>query len=120
MDIDVLDTIAQWTSSFEISGQTLEEAGYAKFADGEPNNSSTGEYCGAIYRNALYNDLLCENHYAFICEKNTDYPEVCNSANLAKDALRSIARAEPFQIGDGINSVSTETLLNANTIPGKE
>ncbi|CAH0719669.1 unnamed protein product, partial [Brenthis ino] len=53
-----------------IQGQTLTEAGYAKFAPGEPNNSTTGEFCGAVYRNGMFDDLWCENRYAFICEKD--------------------------------------------------
>ncbi|XP_045771387.1 macrophage mannose receptor 1-like isoform X1 [Maniola jurtina] len=55
-----------------IEGQTLEEAGYAKFSGGEPNNATTGEYCGAVYRSGLLDDLWCENAYAFICEKSPD------------------------------------------------
>nr|XP_034830465.1 uncharacterized protein LOC117987550 isoform X1 [Maniola hyperantus] len=55
-----------------IEGQTLEEAGYAQFSGGEPNNATTGEYCGAVYRNGKFDDLWCENPYAFICEKNPD------------------------------------------------
>ncbi|CAB3222948.1 unnamed protein product [Arctia plantaginis] len=62
-----------------IHGQTLNEAGYARFSPGEPNNSTTGEYCGAIYRTAYLNDLWCENEYAFICEKSKNYPSVCDS-----------------------------------------
>ncbi|XP_064071880.1 macrophage mannose receptor 1-like [Vanessa tameamea] len=53
-----------------IEGQTLKEAGYDLFSPGEPNNSTTGEYCGSVYRTALLNDLWCENSYAFICEKD--------------------------------------------------
>ncbi|XP_075986852.1 uncharacterized protein LOC142983722 [Anticarsia gemmatalis] len=62
-----------------IHGQTLQEAGYAKFSPGEPNNSTAGEYCGSIYRTALLNDLWCEKHFAFICEKRPDFPAVCSN-----------------------------------------
>ncbi|XP_023936610.1 galactose-specific lectin nattectin-like [Bicyclus anynana] len=55
-----------------IEGDTLLQAGYSKFSGGEPNNATTGEYCGAIYRSALLDDLWCENHYAFICEKKPE------------------------------------------------
>ncbi|XP_023949387.1 macrophage mannose receptor 1 [Bicyclus anynana] len=55
-----------------IEGKTLKDAGYAKFSGGEPNNATTGEFCGAIYRSALFDDLWCENPYAFICEKKPD------------------------------------------------
>ncbi|XP_045448529.1 macrophage mannose receptor 1-like [Melitaea cinxia] len=55
-----------------IEGDTLTEAGFAKFSPGEPNNATTGEFCGAVYRNGMYDDLWCENKYAFICEKSPD------------------------------------------------
>ncbi|XP_046959960.1 secretory phospholipase A2 receptor [Vanessa cardui] len=55
-----------------IHGDTLLEAGYDKFSPGEPNNATTGEFCGAVYRNGMYDDLWCENKYAFICEKDVD------------------------------------------------
>ncbi|CAH2238339.1 jg21673, partial [Pararge aegeria aegeria] len=63
-----------------IEGQTLEEAGYAKFSGGEPNNATTGEYCGAVYRSALLDDLWCENKYAFICEMSPD-SLLCEDSN---------------------------------------
>ncbi|CAH2038132.1 unnamed protein product, partial [Iphiclides podalirius] len=54
-----------------IHGQSLAEAGYAKFAPGEPNNgTAAGEFCVGVYRSALYNDVSCESKYAFICEKS--------------------------------------------------
>ncbi|CAH2038128.1 unnamed protein product, partial [Iphiclides podalirius] len=53
-----------------IHGQTLAEAGYDKFAPGEPNNaSSSGEFCAGVFRTALFNDVPCEYKYSFICEK---------------------------------------------------
>ncbi|CAF4953801.1 unnamed protein product [Pieris macdunnoughi] len=55
-----------------INSDTLQEAGYSKFSPGEPNNGSTGEFCGAIYRNGMYNDLLCESRYVFLCEKDPE------------------------------------------------
>ncbi|XP_050553842.1 hemolymph lipopolysaccharide-binding protein-like [Spodoptera frugiperda] len=60
-----------------IHGQTLVEAGYSKFSSGEPNNSSTGEFCGSIYRNGMLNDLWCGHPKPFICEKDPKYPAVC-------------------------------------------
>ncbi|XP_047517594.1 macrophage mannose receptor 1-like [Pieris napi] len=53
-----------------INSDTLQEAGYSKFSGGEPNNATTGEFCGSIYRNGMFDDLWCENRYAFICEKD--------------------------------------------------
>ncbi|CAK1546913.1 unnamed protein product [Leptosia nina] len=53
-----------------LDGKTLTEAGYNKFSGGEPNNATTGEYCGAMYRNGMFDDLWCENGYAFLCEKD--------------------------------------------------
>ncbi|XP_026732761.1 macrophage mannose receptor 1-like [Trichoplusia ni] len=80
---------ANWGEQGElrtIHGQTLWEAGYSKFSPGEPNNATTGEYCGAIYRTSLLIDLWCNNVYAFICEKDPKYPAVCtahlNDANV--------------------------------------
>ncbi|XP_068632226.1 C-type mannose receptor 2-like [Battus philenor] len=52
-----------------IHGETLKEAGYDKFQPGEPNNSTTGEFCGGLYRTGKLDDIWCENKYAFICEK---------------------------------------------------
>ncbi|KAL0811289.1 hypothetical protein ABMA28_009703 [Loxostege sticticalis] len=64
-----------WTEHGEwrtVHGQSLKEAGYDKFSPGEPNNATTGEFCGAVYRSAMFDDLWCENQYAFICEKSPD------------------------------------------------
>lgn len=55
-----------------LPGETLKGSGYDKFSPGEPNNATTGEFCGAVYRNGMYDDLWCENKYAFICEKDPD------------------------------------------------
>jgi hypothetical protein len=55
---------------FVIVGETLDETGYSKFSTGEPNNATTGEYCGGVYRSGLLDDIWCENAYAFICEKD--------------------------------------------------
>ncbi|KAJ2940077.1 hypothetical protein O0L34_g14113 [Tuta absoluta] len=54
-----------------IHGQTLTEAGYDKFAPGEPNNF-TIQYCGGVYRTGLFDDIWCDRRTAFICEKNPD------------------------------------------------
>nr|XP_021190892.2 macrophage mannose receptor 1 [Helicoverpa armigera] len=62
-----------------IHGETLEAAGYATFAEGEPNNNPIGgDNCGSVYRNAELNDVNCEEPHAFICEKNPKYPAVCD------------------------------------------
>ncbi|KAH9644681.1 hypothetical protein HF086_011850, partial [Spodoptera exigua] len=65
---------ADWRT---IHGQTLEEAGYKKFASGEPNNATRGEYCGGILRTALLCDLWCERPAPFICEKKRNHPHIC-------------------------------------------
>ncbi|CAH1641633.1 unnamed protein product [Spodoptera littoralis] len=70
---------ADWRT---INGQTLVEAGYNKFSGGEPNNATTGESCGSMYRNGLLNDLWCEKPAPFICEKNPRYPPVCRKSEL--------------------------------------
>uniref|UniRef100_A0A2A4IYF0 C-type lectin domain-containing protein n=1 Tax=Heliothis virescens TaxID=7102 RepID=A0A2A4IYF0_HELVI len=61
-----------------IHGETLSEAGYAKFSPGEPANATPGEFCGSIYRTALLNDLWCDKPAPFICEKRPDHPAVCH------------------------------------------
>lgn len=50
--------------------QTLPEAGFTTWQDGEPNNFESREYCGALFRkNGKYNDVDCTLRYAFVCEK---------------------------------------------------
>lgn len=60
------------------TGQSLKDAGFDKFFPGEPNNG-TAEYCGSVFRNGYLNDLSCDKHFAFICEKQINYPPVCDS-----------------------------------------
>ncbi|XP_063361843.1 C-type mannose receptor 2-like [Cydia amplana] len=58
-----------------IHGQTLKEAGYDKWSNGEPANStqaSTGQYCGAVHRPGTLNDVWCNMPTPFICEKAPD------------------------------------------------
>lgn len=62
-----------------LEGQSLQEAGFAKFAEGQPDNYTTGQYCGSMYRNGLLDDNWCEEHYPFFCEKKPDYPQICDS-----------------------------------------
>ncbi|CAB3257652.1 unnamed protein product [Arctia plantaginis] len=77
------EDVADWTT---IHGKTLEEAGFAKFQEGQPSNSTTGEYCGAVYRDSFFNDVSCHKRFAFICEKSPHYPEICDSENLERQA----------------------------------
>ncbi|CAK1547067.1 unnamed protein product [Leptosia nina] len=58
-----------WTT---VHGQTLEEAGYAKFEKGQPDAAPPGEYCGGMFRGATLNDVWCHESLAFICEKTVD------------------------------------------------
>ncbi|CAB3257648.1 unnamed protein product [Arctia plantaginis] len=78
------DESADWRT---LDGHPLQEAGFAKFSPGQPDNATTGEYCGSLLRNGLLNDMLCEIHYPFICEKRPDYPEVCDIAS-AEDGTK--------------------------------
>ena len=56
---------------FLFSGQTLTEAGYNKFAAGEPNNLPPDQFCGGIYvASALLVDIYCDKTFGFFCEKN--------------------------------------------------
>ncbi|XP_026329567.1 uncharacterized protein LOC113237358 isoform X1 [Hyposmocoma kahamanoa] len=53
-----------------IFNQSLPEAGFATWQEGEPNNYDDSEYCGALFRNnGRYNDVDCAANFAFICEK---------------------------------------------------
>ncbi|XP_064293157.1 hemolymph lipopolysaccharide-binding protein-like [Plodia interpunctella] len=53
-----------------IFNQTLEEAGYAVWCEGEPNNYNNNEYCGSLLQyDGKLNDFSCTDRYAFICEK---------------------------------------------------
>ncbi|XP_045542804.1 C-type lectin domain family 10 member A-like [Papilio machaon] len=52
-----------------IFNQTLEEAGFAEWSPGEPNNASESEKCGSIFLNdAKYNDVDCSQQFAYMCE----------------------------------------------------
>ncbi|XP_028161368.1 C-type mannose receptor 2-like isoform X1 [Ostrinia furnacalis] len=61
---------------YTVHGQTIEEAGYASWAGGQPDNSrahDNGSYCGAMFRTGLLDDIWCESvPFAFICEKAPD------------------------------------------------
>ncbi|KAH9644680.1 hypothetical protein HF086_011849, partial [Spodoptera exigua] len=72
--------VGPYDKNYIMVGETLKEAGYSKFAPGEPNNASTGEFCGSISRGGLFNDLRCEIPTPFICEKKPDYPPVCSQS----------------------------------------
>ncbi|KAJ8722476.1 hypothetical protein PYW07_003656 [Mythimna separata] len=53
-----------------IFNQTLEEAGYAEWAENEPNNAMGREYCGSVFKNdGKLNDYDCTHEVGFICEK---------------------------------------------------
>ncbi|KAI5641738.1 lectin c-type domain-containing protein [Phthorimaea operculella] len=57
-----------------IFNQTLEEAGFAGWARGEPNNHNNEEYCGSIFSNVgLYNDVNCDHLFGYICEKEVPH-----------------------------------------------
>ncbi|XP_063533712.1 hemolymph lipopolysaccharide-binding protein-like [Cydia strobilella] len=59
-----------------VQGQTLEQAGYARWSGGQPDNSTSnehrGQFCGGIFRSAQLDDLWCGLPYHFICEKAPD------------------------------------------------
>lgn len=42
-----------------------------------------------MLRNGLLNDILCENHYAFICEKSPDYPLVCDNIKPLDESIHN-------------------------------
>ncbi|KAM3956936.1 uncharacterized protein ACR2FA_009055 [Aphomia sociella] len=61
---------------FTIHGETLEEAGFANFSPGQPDNAkigTLGEQCGAMFSNGLLDDIWCDNIVLpFFCEKSPD------------------------------------------------
>jgi len=48
----------------------LEQAGYTKWAFGEPTNF-IGEDCGGMNNNTELLDILCNVEYPFVCEFET-------------------------------------------------
>lgn len=61
-----------WVTLF---GESLDQAGYAKWRDGEPNNLDGGENCGSLKfypdsHEARMNDLPCDNELPYVCEFN--------------------------------------------------
>ncbi|XP_063824540.1 macrophage mannose receptor 1-like [Ostrinia nubilalis] len=57
---------------YTVHGQSIEAAGYARWADNQPSGSNLfgGAYCGAMARTGLFDDIWCESiPFAFICEK---------------------------------------------------
>ncbi|XP_034830760.1 macrophage mannose receptor 1-like [Maniola hyperantus] len=55
-----------------VHGQTLEEAGYAGWPKGQPDNASPGEYCGALFPEGMLDDYWCDRTAKFLCEKEPD------------------------------------------------
>ncbi|KOB63853.1 C-type lectin 21, partial [Operophtera brumata] len=61
-----------------IHGETLKRAGFDRFENGQPDNATRvrtgddGEYCGSIFRSGNLNDVWCNVHVPFICEKKPD------------------------------------------------
>ncbi|PSN42397.1 Hemolymph lipopolysaccharide-binding protein, partial [Blattella germanica] len=47
--------------------ETLEEAGYNKWPNSDPNGG-TSENCGVIFPNGLLGDYKCQNPRTFICQ----------------------------------------------------
>ncbi|CAH0719672.1 unnamed protein product, partial [Brenthis ino] len=58
---------------YTIHGEPIQDAGYASWSRGEPNNADLIEYCGSIYRNGLLNDEACLKKNVFICEKDVRF-----------------------------------------------
>ncbi|XP_063825026.1 C-type mannose receptor 2-like isoform X1 [Ostrinia nubilalis] len=61
---------------YTVNGQSIQSAGYASWANGQPDNTKSidnGSYCGAMFRSGLLDDVWCESvPFAFICEKAPD------------------------------------------------
>ncbi|XP_050346553.1 macrophage mannose receptor 1-like isoform X2 [Nymphalis io] len=54
-----------------IHGLKIADAGYAEWQQGQPDNSS-GQFCGAMFRNSKLDDFWCSGIAPFICEKSPD------------------------------------------------
>uniref|UniRef100_A0A1E1WP12 C-type lectin domain-containing protein n=1 Tax=Pectinophora gossypiella TaxID=13191 RepID=A0A1E1WP12_PECGO len=52
-----------------IHGQSLDEAGYNIWEPNQPDNATSGEYCGSVFRSAKLNDIWCKDPVPFFCEK---------------------------------------------------
>ncbi|KAK7789752.1 hypothetical protein R5R35_005172 [Gryllus longicercus] len=52
-----------------LTGRTLQEEGYERWANGEPNNEGGNEHCLAFDRQRLYNDEPCDTRLSFVCER---------------------------------------------------
>ncbi|RVE40792.1 hypothetical protein evm_014560 [Chilo suppressalis] len=77
---------------YTVHGQTLEEAGYSRWAPGEPNNQHApgwaGENCGSILRYTkpgagMLNDVPCNITLAFICEMKPG-SQLCDGNYMTK------------------------------------
>ncbi|CAH0398085.1 unnamed protein product [Chilo suppressalis] len=54
---------------FTVDGKRLEDAGYDRWAQNEPNNVAGTENCGSLLRNNEgFNDWPCNDYLPFVCE----------------------------------------------------
>ncbi|XP_016841225.2 hemolymph lipopolysaccharide-binding protein-like [Nasonia vitripennis] len=53
-----------WVTIFD---QMLENVGYAKWNEGEPNNFGGDEHCGSYYKDGM-NDVPCSTEMSFVCK----------------------------------------------------
>lgn len=54
-----------------VDGKSLKEAGYEKWARGEPNNGKGSiEDCGSMFKDGRLNDMPCWKKCGFVCELN--------------------------------------------------
>lgn len=64
-----IETFSIWIF---FTDETLNQAGYAVFSPGEPNNAEGHEYCGSVGRNGKLFDDPCLRNMLYICEKRTN------------------------------------------------
>lgn len=55
-----------------IAGVKLEDSGYAKWDNKQPDNAGGDETCGTMFYNGKLNDLSCNLKCFFICEHDVD------------------------------------------------
>ncbi|KAI8496991.1 hypothetical protein Bbelb_256460 [Branchiostoma belcheri] len=51
-----------------LDSETLQSAVYSNWAQGEPNNDGSGEDCGEMRSNGLWNDMPCNDYMPFLCQ----------------------------------------------------
>lgn len=73
------EDIKQEGKHVTVDGRSLEEAGFAVWASGQPDDSTkkSEEDCGSISTGGKLNDVSCDKKFAFACELPVADEGVC-------------------------------------------